>query len=1116
MSTPSSCPDPQQYQLLLDGSYLVADQLARLTEHLEQCPSCADTIHRMQGADTFVKHAAEASPARTPDEEKAIERLAQRLKLLAPASASLPTLSTKHAETEEEIARLLTPPKQEGELGWLQRFRVLRVLGQGGMGIVLLAEDPQLPRQVALKVMRPSLAVSGEARRRFEAEARAMAACEHDHIVSIWDVDEEQGVPFLVMPLLRGESLEARLRRQGPLPVGEAVRVAREIALGLAAAHARGLIHRDIKPANIWLEEREEGQTSRVKLLDFGLVRAAGDAGQTLGGMILGTPGYMAPEQIVGGQVSVQSDLFSLGCVLYRLATGGEAFAGADAWAILRATQLDEPKPPHEIVSSVPLPLSRLILHLLVKNPANRPESALAVIQALDALTVGPSSASLAIPPTLTMPEPSHGALPAIRPRRRRLFAAGAAVAVLLPIVCLAVWSSKPTMPNPSPDRSQTPELCLMPPDSPSLPGGQRFRVETIAARGRISAIAFRPGTRQAATASADGVLRLWDAKEGRLLRAFVPALPESSEPRKSSLAWTADGKTLAWGFPPGIVYQIDPDTGHLRVLHENLGQIASLAWSSDGQLLAVGIKAERPEIRVWSKDGWLPPLRDANVSALAFSPNGKLLASGGTQIWDVESSKLSPLAKGLPATLQTLPSCLAWSPNGDLLAIGGLLWTKADGKTRTLDREGVAAVRWLTEGEKIVVANTAGGVSVYDVPTGKQVRRAGLKQLAASIIGPTSLSFNGSLLASNPFNNCSFQLWDAVSGNVVRDCPGPDPQTTWRVSPDGQRLLTATRDSLTLYETATGKLLQLVRHSGKGWINGFSPDGKWVVVGDWVREANTLKETHALRNCWTSAWSPQSDRLAYAEEKQKGVRILDLASKQRQLILPDLPQPVGLAWSPDGSKLALACVTSGGVIYDLKRGTKLLSLEPPGSVVQDVAWSPDGKYLAVNGDVRAWIYDGATGKVVKVRAEKDKSVMTQAFSRDSKHLATVCSDGSVNVWDTQDWKERRLAALPVGEPLERLYWSRDGKTLLATVGTGEIHSFDVSSGRRRGAFCPMDNARMLALDSSGHYSGSPNLRKHLIYIVQTDNGQQTWTADEFNERFEWKNDSAKVQVLAK
>src|SRR6185437_1504328 len=117
----------------------------------------------------------------------------QRLKLLAPASASLPTLSPKLLEAQAEIARLLTPPKQEGEMGWLQRFRVLRVLGQGGMGIVLLAEDPQLPRQVALKVMRPSLAISAEARRRFEAEARAMAACEHDHIVSIWHVDEEQG-----------------------------------------------------------------------------------------------------------------------------------------------------------------------------------------------------------------------------------------------------------------------------------------------------------------------------------------------------------------------------------------------------------------------------------------------------------------------------------------------------------------------------------------------------------------------------------------------------------------------------------------------------------------------------------------------------------------------------------------------------------------------------------------------------------------------------------------------------------------------------------------------------------------------------------------------------------
>src|SRR5207302_3265782 len=143
----------------------------------------------------------------------------------------------------------------------------------GGMGIVFQAEDPQLQRLVALKVMKPGLAASSSARQRFLREARAAAALEHDHIVPIYQVGEDRGVPFLAMPLLRGETLEERLEREGKPPLAEVVRIGQEIAEGLSAAHERGLMHRDIKPANLWLE----GERSRVKIVDFGLARAVGE-----------------------------------------------------------------------------------------------------------------------------------------------------------------------------------------------------------------------------------------------------------------------------------------------------------------------------------------------------------------------------------------------------------------------------------------------------------------------------------------------------------------------------------------------------------------------------------------------------------------------------------------------------------------------------------------------------------------------------------------------------------------------------------------------------------------------------------------------------------------------
>src|SRR5581483_3887523 len=210
----------------------------------------------------------------------------------------------------------LAPPEGPDEIGRLGPYRVLAVLGAGGMGIVFRAEDTQLNRAVALKVMLPKLAGTEGARQRFVREAQAAAGVKHDHVVSVYQVGEDRDVPFLAMELLLGESLDQRLRREGKLPLVEVLRLGREIALGLAAAHQRGLIHRDIKPANLWLE----AETGRVKLLDFGLARAVGQGNQlTQQGAIIGTPAYMAPEQGQGKSLDHRCDLFSLGCVLYRL-----------------------------------------------------------------------------------------------------------------------------------------------------------------------------------------------------------------------------------------------------------------------------------------------------------------------------------------------------------------------------------------------------------------------------------------------------------------------------------------------------------------------------------------------------------------------------------------------------------------------------------------------------------------------------------------------------------------------------------------------------------------------------------------------------------------------------
>jgi serine/threonine protein kinase len=296
----------------------------------------------------------------------------------------------------------LAPPQCPDELGRLGAYRVLRVIGVGGMGVVYEAEEPVLERRVALKVLLPALAASVSARQRFLREARAAAKVEHERIVPIFQVGEDRGMPYLAMPLLKGESLEQRLAREGRLPADEVMRIGREVAEALDAAHAHGLIHRDVKPANIWLE----GPAARVKLLDFGLARSLEtDTPLTQQGSLVGSPAFMAPEQAAGEPTDARCDLFSLGCVLYRASTGRLPFEGINLLTTLLAVMHKQPPAPFEVFSALPAPLSALIMQLLAKKPQDRPATAAAVIEAMSAMrAVTPSSAAIAALPVTPAP----------------------------------------------------------------------------------------------------------------------------------------------------------------------------------------------------------------------------------------------------------------------------------------------------------------------------------------------------------------------------------------------------------------------------------------------------------------------------------------------------------------------------------------------------------------------------------------------------------------------------------------------------------------------------------------------------------------------------------------
>jgi serine/threonine protein kinase len=271
------------------------------------------------------------------------------------------------------------------------------------MGVVFQAEDLHLKRLVALKVMRPSLAASADYHRRFLREAQLAAALDHEHIVTVYQVGKDRGVPFLAMKLLQGETLEDRLQRTGGrLALPEVLRIGREVAEGLSGAHAQGLVHRDIKPANIWLEAGRD----RVKIVDFGLARgSSSDAQFTQAGTVIGTPAYMAPEQANAAPVDHRCDLFSLGAVLYRTSTGKAPFGDQETLSVLSALATKTPPSPHQLVPSLSRAFSRLVMRLLAKTPAHRPQTAQDVVEAIAALERGEEPEAPAASPEEEIPE---------------------------------------------------------------------------------------------------------------------------------------------------------------------------------------------------------------------------------------------------------------------------------------------------------------------------------------------------------------------------------------------------------------------------------------------------------------------------------------------------------------------------------------------------------------------------------------------------------------------------------------------------------------------------------------------------------------------------------------
>jgi serine/threonine-protein kinase len=304
------------------------------------------------------------------------------------------------------------------------RFVLRDLLGRGGMSEVWLAEDRELSRPVALKLL-----ASGADPNRLIREARAIAALSHPNIAGVYDVGETSGRPYIVLEYLRGGTLEDRLRGGRPLPDFETERLASEIAAGLAHAHANGIVHRDLKPSNVLLDSE-----NRAKLADFGIARAAGQATLTEAGTIMGTAAYLSPEQAKGRPVGPTSDVYSFGVILYRLLTGALPFTGSTALEVALKHSREQPRPIHSLRPDAPAGLAALAERALAKRPEERPADGteLAALLAEPATVVlpQPSDADRTLP-LGAPPPPFRRRPPPPRRSRRRLTAFLAVLAVL-------------------------------------------------------------------------------------------------------------------------------------------------------------------------------------------------------------------------------------------------------------------------------------------------------------------------------------------------------------------------------------------------------------------------------------------------------------------------------------------------------------------------------------------------------------------------------------------------------------------------------------------------------------------------------------------------------------
>jgi len=750
MSPHESCPEPARLKDLVDGS-LADDERTALVAHLDACESCQRALEEMACGGSSLLSAACHVRERPPAQSAywaAVKRVAEATP--PPPWARSPIATRPEAPPEagssaEDVALDFLKPSDNPEfLGKLGHFNVVGVIGKGGMGIVLRALDRCLQRFVAIKVLSPEFATNETARQRFIREARAAAAVTHENVVAIHQVDhdEDSDLPFLVMQLITGTSLEEHIAASGALPLKDVLRIGAQAAAGLAAAHRQGLIHRDVKPANILLES----DLQRAKLTDFGLARAAADMRLTQTGFVPGTPLYMAPEQARGEAVDHRADLFSLGSVLYAMCTGRPPFKGSTPYVVLKSVTEEQPPPISVINPEVPGWLVDVIDKLHAKKPADRFQSAADVAEVLSRALVRIEHLSEDQKKACKAAAARQSLRRAVDLGRRRflwmglgvLLGAGGTVAAtalrrrlsgtagddgpsVAPLATLnahvgPIWSAVF-----SPDG----ETLAMSIDDGTVKlwntRDDTVRVTSPAHHGPVWSVRFSPDGKWLATTSDDETAKLWDAATGKELKVFKHPAPVRP------VAFSPDGTKLLTGGRNGIVRLWDIDAGkEVFKAQAHAGVLMAVSFSPDGQAFATA--GSDKMVKLWNvansnQEKLALSGHTASVYTVAFSADGTKLASGSwdrtVRLWDAGAGECLATLTGHALDVWSV----AFAPDGKTLASGSedrtvKLWDAATGQELTTFRGHGATVYTVTysrDGRVLASGGRDGTVKLWD-----------------------------------------------------------------------------------------------------------------------------------------------------------------------------------------------------------------------------------------------------------------------------------------------------------------------------------------------------------------------------------------------------------------